>query len=265
MAFAFTAALEVLVGIRQTFVGLWYSFIRVITPSFVVRHHQLCESLRASGITERYSNKSVRSFKRHIVHCESDRFAFWARVVHPVSWFLSVATWAIAFVTACTMLYGLYLLCWKLLSAFPLIEGPAWQHIGFTWLAIVIGGVLAVSCFFATSGIVRLIGADPLRYTHYAWCRWKRVSVGHYRTYDIMPDLAFQAHEKVAERGGYTVVDEARKGEVTIDPFLYVSAIPIWMTYLPGLGWMRMCVAHWADDPQISRTWKQDFAEKQAL
>jgi hypothetical protein len=247
--------LEALAATRRSCTTLWHHLAYAVTPEWLHRHYALISTLKAAGVTHQYDYHEVERFKRHIVETRSDPLwrearRYWLvtrKAITVARRVLIAATvvMAIVFVVLCiatVCLVGVWVLREPTLAM-------AWEVLS------------CVACMLAsagsTYGLYRLVDHIECQEfkmdqrfrtnTSYRnWVYWR--TVPFWKHQDRVPEHVSRVEDATRQAGGYVSVDEAKKGSVYVDPFLYVSAVPMWISAIPGLRRLRRCVAQWGDD-----------------
>ncbi len=234
--FALVRLIEALVAIQGACDGLWQQAAQSITPLWLRRHMVLREKLKEIGVTHRFDLHQVQAFKRHIVETQSD--PMWRR-----------AWWIMCLVTILGDKFTTCLVC-GVIGALCIIASCLFGSLSMmAWVTIVtlVGAMIVLE----NQHLIAQALADKIKTDSFFrdYVKW------HSRDLDELlaeerdvPTQALRISEAVSALGGHISVDDAIKGEVYVDPLLYVSAVPMWVSCIPGLRFLRICVLQWGDD-----------------
>lgn len=236
--FAALWVLEALAATRRSCITLWHHLVCAVTPEWLMRHYALVSTLKAAGVTHTYRLREVQRYKAHVVNTRSDPLWKQAMRYHhflkPLFVTMTVAA-ALVGITA-----GGF-------AGFYLFKGDWVQMLGY----IGVGLAVHATILGITKLSRHLDHRVRLKHGNYRFfVYWREVSLDEHVHSDAptVPDQVIQIADSVHKTGGYTSIDEAKRGDVYVDPFLYVSAVPMWISGLPGLRWLRRCVTQWGDD-----------------
>jgi hypothetical protein len=233
--FAFVRIIEALVAMQGACAGLWQHAVQSITPMWLQRHLVLKEKLRELGVNHHYDLRDVSTFKRHIVKTRSD--PMWRR-----------AWWTMCLIQILEDKFTTRVLC-GVITIVSLIVMCTMANYGsmVVGLATFVGiWILLENQYLIAEALTDQIKTDSF-YRDYV--KWQSTTVEDLVAEDRdLPTQVLRIHDTVSELGGHVSVDDAIKGEVYVDPFLYVSVLPMWVSCIPGLRFLRMCVLQWGDD-----------------
>jgi hypothetical protein len=242
--------LEALAATQRSFTQKWHLVVYALTPEWLTRHHNLVHVLKSVGVTHQYDLQEVERFKRHIVETRSDplwrQAMIYRNFLHPAF----LVTGILCLVTIVSgAIAAMYFLGAGVIALF--LSGLKF----FVYDLLICNG-MALMAYAAWKSFVKIDDYDHTLEVRYAksgnyrhWIYWNETLLEkHMNDAPLVPNDVVRVVDAVTRAGGHVSVDEAKQGKVYVDPLLYVSAVPMWISLIPGLRWLRRCVAQWGDE-----------------